>query len=171
MSYQHERLPKAHYTGNDYIPVSCEKELLSIRKEIENGVSHKGRSFEICYQAIKDIYKALGQNQPKGDCQNCVQQWNKLLNNWFKKYDNKPMPRHAAIKTEPKPLVPLKEKEVVLGESVEETVDLNKSVGIENNPELSDKDKLAHLKQECKDKGIKFHHAAGIKKLTELLGR
>ena len=156
MSYQTERPPKATYSGNDFIPLSCEKELLEIREDIEKGVNHKGRNFEICYAAISELYNKMGKHKPAADCSNCTVLWNTLLQNWFKKLDQDVRPREATIKTQPKPLTPI-----------------NNSipVGIENNPELSKEDKIAHLQQECREKGIEFRHNAGIKKLTELLGR
>lgn len=35
--------------------------------------------------------------------------------------------------------------------------------------EASKEAQIAHLQQQCKERGIKYHHKAGIKKLTELL--
>ena len=34
---------------------------------------------------------------------------------------------------------------------------------------LSKAEQIAALQQECKDKGLKFHHKAGVKKLQEIL--
>ncbi len=53
---------------------------------------------------------------------------------------------------------------VDIPDSIEAIVD-------KDNKELSKEDKITHLQQECREKGIKFHHKAGVKKLTELLGR
>lgn len=52
---------------------------------------------------------------------------------------------------------------------LEDQIKEEESLGIYDNPDISKKDKIAHLQQECKEKGIKFHHKAGIKKLRELL--
>jgi len=170
MSYQTERPPKATYSGNDFIPLSCEKELLEIREDIERGVNHKGRNFEICYAAISELYNKMGKHKPAADCSNCTVLWNTLLQNWFKKLDQDVRPREAMSKTEPKPLEVLAEVDGV-EYTKEDLNDTWKPIGIENNPTLSKEDKIAHLQQECKEKGIEFRHNAGIKKLTELLGR
>jgi len=180
MSYQNEPLPKKQYSGSDFIPLSCEKELKEIRAEIEAGENHKGRNFEICYQAIKELFQAQGLNKPNADCSNCTVEWNKLLQNWFKRLDMDIRPKEATSQTEPKELTPIEGgvekihiRKIESAEDFKEgyAVDEIEAKGIENNPELSKEDKIAHLQQECREKGIEFRHNAGIKKLTELLNR
>jgi len=61
------------------------------------------------------------------------------------------------------------EVEVVQVDLEDQIEDELKGLGIYDNPDISKKDKIAHLQQECKEKGIKFHHKAGIKKLRQLL--
>ena len=141
MSYQNKPLPKKHYTGSDMIPLTCEKEVLEIREAIEKGTHHLGRNFEICYQAVKEICESQGRNTPNPRCASCTISWNVLLQNWLKKYDENNELPHT----------------------IEEVVD-------KANEGLTDAG-VEELKKECKEKGIKFHHMAGIKKLTELLGR
>ena len=145
MSYQHKPLPKKQYSGTELIPLSCEKELLEIREDIDKGVNHKGKNFEICYQAIKEIYQKQGKNSPNANCANCTVAWNKILQNWFKLVDKDIRPKEARSRTEPKELKPV------------------------NN--MTDEEEIAALKAECDAKGIKYHHKAGLKKLTELLSK
>ena len=54
-------------------------------------------------------------------------------------------------------------------EELQEAYEKEMGLGIYDNPDLSKEAKIAHLQQECKERGIKYHHKAGVKKLRELL--
>lgn len=112
MSYSHQSLNKATHTGDSYIPLTVEKEILAIRKEIEDmGKLQTGSELELIFEAYKQIKSALGQQAYKslnGACSGCTIQMKKLLINWFKKYDDKPFNSVDLSKLENKPLVPLK---------------------------------------------------------------
>lgn len=100
MSYSHEKL-KATHTGKDYIPLTVEKEILAIRKDIERMSSiQSGPQLELIYQAYKEIKAALGQQAMvlDGACSGCIISMKKLLSNWFKKYDQKPVVEKVKIK-------------------------------------------------------------------------
>lgn len=102
------------------------------------------------------IYNSSSIIPPKVDlnCSSCIFDMLTMLYNWREILKpNMPAVEYKAIKP--------KITKIDLSEE--------SSLGIANNPELSDEDKIAHLQQRCKDRGIKYHHKAGVKKLTELL--
>lgn len=115
MSYQETPLKK-QFSGQEVCPLSVAKEILELRKDIENKVQHAGANLELVYQAYSEIQKAHGHHPIKftTSCSGCVLEWNKLICNWFKLYDQGTTVQKAytgAIKS--KPLVPIADKKPV----------------------------------------------------------
>ena len=111
MSYSHNQVAKATHTGNDYIPLTVEKEILAIRSEIEDmGNLQTGSKLELVYEAYRQIKVALGEQPMKLNsiCSECTIRVKKIVNNWFKKYDDRPFHSVNLGSLNNKPLVPLK---------------------------------------------------------------
>ena len=69
--------------------ISNEVELFKLRKAIEKNAQHKGKDFEVVKQAYTDMEKFYGRQVPNSSCRSgCIHQMNKMLNNWFKLFDN-----------------------------------------------------------------------------------
>jgi hypothetical protein len=128
------------------------------QEHIDNYIKGHGLSNRLALLGIADVWQKFviesgehiypsGTLPPQIDlagCGSCLRTTITLINNWIRIQEERNKPEvYKAIKD---------------------------SVGITNNPELSDEDKIAHLQEECKDRGIEYHHKAGVKKLSELLG-
>lgn len=92
------------------------------------------------------IYGSASFTPPKVDlaCTSCVHDMMVMIKNWLTIQGREASTYYKAV-TEPHKITVI-------------------------NPEPSEEDKIADLQKRCKERGIKFHHKAGIKKLTELLG-
>ena len=72
------------------INITCAKELIKIRVDVENMVQHVGKNLEIVIQAYGDVLEAQGYQRPKKNrmcTSGCIYQMNKILINWLKQYD------------------------------------------------------------------------------------
>lgn len=79
--------------NQEFIKLSMAKELLKIRKEIENNEQHTGNQFNLVEAAYQELLGKQG-HQPikyKKSCSGCINQMNKMLTNWFKSYDESPV--------------------------------------------------------------------------------
>lgn len=96
---------------NKFIRLSVEKEILAMRKDIENYSQHAGQNFELVKQAYDDIQIAQGKQKSKytSSCSGCIMNINLILNNWIKMYDQLGASEQRVIKApEYKPLNPIK---------------------------------------------------------------
>jgi len=71
------------------IPLSCAKQILAIRKDIEKHVQHKGKQFELVFSAYSEIVVDQGYQKPKpsGCRSGCIHKMNTVLINWLKIFD------------------------------------------------------------------------------------
>ena len=111
MGYQHTQ-KKKHYSGDDLIPLTVQSELLKRRDSIESGTL-SGADLELAYQAYVEIEDAFGRTAPKLDrtCGDCINTIQRMVRNWFNRYDKRPY--KSAVKTDrvAKPLKPKKKTE------------------------------------------------------------
>lgn len=71
------------------IKLNCQKELMSLRKDIENNVQHRGKNYEVCFAAYTEINVHYGYAKPNSTCRTgCIRQMNIILINWFKAFDS-----------------------------------------------------------------------------------
>ena len=62
--------------------------LIKIREDIENKVMHKGKNYEIVFQAYTEIKKHYGLPKPSSGCRSgCIVKINNTLINWLIQYD------------------------------------------------------------------------------------
>jgi len=110
------------------VPITCIDALLSIKDDVKAFVRHKGRGFEIAYEAYRQIRKAYGHPKPNMKlCRDaCIRQMNKILNNWLNQFEK----AEGKMGTEP------------LGKSTDmqyDTEELNVSLQDAINPSSGDK--------------------------------
>lgn len=80
---------KKYLDGKTWFPLTVQKEILAMRKDVENNVQHAGQKFEIAKQAYNEIREAHGQQKSKitPSCSGCILNMNQIIINWFKLYD------------------------------------------------------------------------------------
>jgi len=129
--YQKEQ-PRKYYNGSQFIPITCQAEIIEIRKEIEAKEFHADRNLRIAYQAYKEIQEAQGKFPMKIDttCSSCIITINLILNNWLLKFDNEEgpvkMPDSPTALVEDIEVPPIKEVEEVEKKLNQEYLDLLK---------------------------------------------
>lgn len=109
---------KKHYDGKTFLPLTLQKQIIALRKDIENNVHHAGANFEVVKNAYDEIQVAhgYGKSRYKPSCSGCTNQMNHTLRNWFKLYDQLGASEQRIIKTpERKPLTPVKEPQAPEG--------------------------------------------------------
>lgn len=65
-------------------------ELYKLKESIFKNGQHKGKDFEVVFEAFSQIKKHYGYPKPSTACKSgCIKVMNDLLKNWFKAYENK----------------------------------------------------------------------------------
>ncbi len=118
-------MQKKYLDGKTWFPLTVQKEILAMRKEIENNAQHAGPKFELVKKAYDEIREAHGQAKSKytSSCSGCILGINQIIINWFKLYDTLGVdeqrkiqaptfqPLKPVIKTEGDPASPTEVKE------------------------------------------------------------
>ena len=103
-------MQKKYLDGKTYFPLTVQKEILAMRKDIENNVQHAGQKFELVKQAYDEIKEAHGESKSKytSSCSGCILNINQLIVNWFKLYDQQaPNEKRISVAPSFKPLTPI----------------------------------------------------------------
>lgn len=105
---------KKYYDGKTWFPLTVQKEILAMRKDIENNAQHAGPRFELVKKAYDEIREAHGQAKSKytAGCSGCILNMNQIVINWFKLYDTLGVDEQRKIQTPSfQPLKPVKKTE------------------------------------------------------------
>lgn len=103
-------MQKKYLDGKTWFPLTVQKEILEMRKEIENNAQHTGQKFEIVLHAYNEIREAHGQAKSKytASCSGCILVMNQIVINWFKLFDKMGASEQRVVKApEFKPLKPV----------------------------------------------------------------
>lgn len=114
-------------------------------------------------------------------CNSCVSDMVNLVFNWIRilkeKEENKPK-KYKAVKEATVDSDRMKEEYGAETSMVKINIDESKCVkdleenaGWANNPDLSEEAKIAHLREQLKELGVKYHHKAKSKSLQKLLDK
>lgn len=84
-------MQKKYLDGKTWFPLTVQRQILDMRKEIESGAQHAGQKFELVKQAYDEISIAHGGEKSKytPSCSGCIDTMNKIVSNWFKLFDRK----------------------------------------------------------------------------------
>lgn len=110
-------MQKKYLDGKTWFPLTVQRQILDMRKEIESGAQHAGQKFELVKQAYDEISIAHGGEKSKytPSCSGCIDTMNKIVSNWFKLFDRKGVSDQRVIKAPSfQPLKPAK-NDVTLG--------------------------------------------------------
>lgn len=71
------------------IPISCARQIIAIRNDIEKNAQHKGKQFELVFAAYSELVVAQGYQKPRpsGCRSGCIHKMNTVLNNWLRIFD------------------------------------------------------------------------------------
>ena len=63
-------------------------ELYKLKESIKKNGQHKGKDFEVIFEAYSQIQKFYGRPKPSRACRSgCIRQMNNILTNWFAIYE------------------------------------------------------------------------------------